>query len=363
MAKLLILNDTDKKKDIIFVICRFFSNFVHIMTNEYIKTWPDLMVGKKILYVHGFGSSGQSGTVTLLRTLLPSVTVIAPDLPIHPDEALALLHSLCDEEQPDLIIGSSMGGMFTEQLTGYDRILVNPAFNMGDTMSSHGMVGKLTFQNPRRDGIQEMVITKAIVKEYKSLPLPLPRRGDKSVWGLFGDKDPVVHTYDLFKDAYTLPLGEGRGGALIFHGEHRLIDKVVHHALIPVIRWIDDRQEGRQREIIFIDFECLHDSYMNATSSMLKAIEALLDKYDLHFVAKAPSNDPQYYNKVRDWLQEYVTVPAYDHLTFTNRPDLLYGDFYISPTPPEGTMATAIEYGSDTFKTWEEIITYFSRLS
>lgn len=332
------------------------------MANEYIKMWPDLMVGKKILYVHGFASSGQSGTVTLLRTLLPEATVVAPDLPIHPAEALDLLHRTCEEEQPDLIIGSSMGGMFAEQLYGYDRILVNPAFQMGETMGSHGMVGKLTFQNPRRDGVQEMVITKAIVKEYRDLPQPLPRRGDKAVWGLFGDNDPVVHTHDMFKDSYSLPLGEGRGGVVIFHGEHRLIDKVVHHALIPVIRWIDDRQEQRQREIIYIDFSSLHDSYMNASSSMLKAVEALLDKYDLYFYTAAPSNDPLYYNKVQDWLQQYVCVPAYNHIVFTNRPDLLYGDFLISPNPPEGSMATTIEYGSDTFKTWEEIITYFSRL-
>jgi hypothetical protein len=63
--------------------------------NEYIKTWPDIMKGKKILYVHGFASSGQSGTVTLLRTILPSATVVAPDLPIHPHEALELLQSIC----------------------------------------------------------------------------------------------------------------------------------------------------------------------------------------------------------------------------------------------------------------------------
>lgn len=331
------------------------------MANEYIKTWPDLMVGKKILYVHGFASSGQSGTVTLLRTLLPSATVVAPDLPILPADALELLHQVCEEEKPDLIIGSSMGGMFTEKLEGYDRILVNPAFQMGDTMGTHGMIGKLTFQNPRRDGIQEMVITKAIVKEYKNLPLPQPKNGDKEVWGLFGDKDPVVHTHDMFKESYSLPLEEGRGGVVIFHGEHRLIDKVVHHALIPVIRWIDDRQEQRQREIIYIDFACLHDQHMQATSSMLKAVETLLDTYDLYFVAKAPG-DAAYYKDVCDWIQEYVCVPAYNHLTFTNRPDLLYGDFLISPNPPSGSMATTIEYGSDTFKTWEEIITYFGRL-
>ena len=31
-----------------------------------------------------------------------------------------------EEEKPNLIIGSSAGGMMTEQLYGYDRILVNP---------------------------------------------------------------------------------------------------------------------------------------------------------------------------------------------------------------------------------------------
>ena len=31
--------------------------------NQYIKQFPGLFAGKTILYVHGFGSSGQSGTV------------------------------------------------------------------------------------------------------------------------------------------------------------------------------------------------------------------------------------------------------------------------------------------------------------
>lgn len=323
------------------------------------KKWPDLMAGKKILYVHGFASSGQSGTVTLLRTLLPSASVVAPDLPIHPQEAMDLLHATCEAEKPDLIIGSSMGGMMTEMLYGYDRIVVNPAFQMGETMGSHGMIGKLTFQNPRRDGIQEMVITKAIVKEYRELTeqcFGTPEAEDKGTcYGLFGDKDPIVHTRDIFLEHY-------RNG-IWFHGEHRLIDKVVHHSLIPVVRWIDDRQEGRQREVVYVDFECLHDAYMNASSSMHKAIEALLDRYTLYFVAPAPTNDAALYGRVTDWLTEYVGVPAFNHTIFTNTPELLYGDYFISPCPPADGMATNIEYGSDTFKTWEEVMTYFSRLS
>ena len=101
--------------------------------NQYIKQFPELMKGKKILYVHGFGSSGQSGTVTRIREVLPNATVVAPDLPVEPTEAMTLLRQVCDKEKPDLIIGTSMGGMYTEMLRGYDRIMVNPALEMGET--------------------------------------------------------------------------------------------------------------------------------------------------------------------------------------------------------------------------------------
>ena len=70
---------------------------------------------------------------------MPRATVVARDIPLHPAEAMEMLHRMCAEERPDLIVGSSMGGMYAEQLRGYDRILVNPAFEMGDTMGKHGM--------------------------------------------------------------------------------------------------------------------------------------------------------------------------------------------------------------------------------
>ena len=41
----------------------------------------------KLIYFHGFASSGASGTVELLRKMLPSAQVIAPDIPVDPLEA------------------------------------------------------------------------------------------------------------------------------------------------------------------------------------------------------------------------------------------------------------------------------------
>lgn len=70
------------------------------MENPYIKQYPGLMKGKKIMYVHGFGSSARSGTVTRLREMLPEANVVAFDLPVDPHEAIALLHRKQEEEQP-----------------------------------------------------------------------------------------------------------------------------------------------------------------------------------------------------------------------------------------------------------------------
>ena len=67
-------------------------------TNSYIKQYPDLMAGKKIMYVHGFASSAQSGTVKRLRTMFPQTTIIAEDIPVHPAEGFAMLSELAQRE-------------------------------------------------------------------------------------------------------------------------------------------------------------------------------------------------------------------------------------------------------------------------
>ena len=67
---------------------------------------PELMAGKKILYIHGFASAGSTGTAERLRILMPQATVISPDVPVQPLEALDTLKALCDKERPDLIVGS-----------------------------------------------------------------------------------------------------------------------------------------------------------------------------------------------------------------------------------------------------------------
>lgn len=332
------------------------------MENNYAIQFPEIMKGKKILYVHGFSSSGQSGTVVKIREMLPGATVVAPDLPLHPAEAMDLLHHTCETENPDLIIGTSMGGMYAEMLYGYDRILVNPAFQMGDTMLKHGMLGKNTFLNPRQDGVQEFIVTKALVEEYKEITAKCfagvtDEESRDRVYGLFGDEDPVVHTRDLFSQHYR--------NAISFHGEHRMNDKILLHSVLPVVQWIDDRQEHRERPIIYVSIDTLRDARGNQMSSAMKAFRYLFEHYAMYIVAPSPAYNPEYIAEVMRWTEDVVNVPAWQHLVFTNRKDLIYGDYLIDPSDEYGAadfMGTLIKFGSDTFKTWEEIIEFFSRL-
>ena len=328
------------------------------MENQYKKTFPNLMVGKKIIYVHGFMSAGSTHTAQILRDYMPQATVIAPDLPIHPEEAMELLRNLVKTENPDLIIGTSMGGMYTEMLYGVDRICVNPAFQMGSTITESNMMGKQVYQNERQDGEKEVIVTNALVKEYKEMTeqcfAQVTEEEQLKVFGLFGDEDPIVHTFDLFSEHYTQ--------AIHFHGEHRLIEKAIFHYLMPVIRWIDDRQEGRERRTVLISQDTLADGYGKPKSSLHKAYELLLDNYNVYFVSPAPTNNPSVITEQQAWIEETFSAPAWNHAIFTNQPQLLYGDYFISSTEQPDFLGTVLRFGSDEFKTWEEIITYFERL-
>ena len=208
---------------------------------EFLRQFP-YFSGKKVLYVHGFGSSGQSNTPRLLQQMMPEAQVLAPDLPIHPQQALDMLKNLVAEEQPSVIIGTSMGGMYAEMLRGVDRVLVNPAFNLHETLRTNVGLGKVTFFNPRRDGVQEFMLTKGLLEEYKEITLQNFHGADdeeeqQHVFGLFGTRDEMVHTEPLFREHYR--------HAIPFDGEHRLNDHVLLHSLMSAVEESDRRSLSR----------------------------------------------------------------------------------------------------------------------
>ena len=185
---------------------------------------------KKLIYFHGFGSSGASGTVGTLRNLLPEFEIIAPDIPVDPVEALPYLKQLCADEQPDIVVGTSMGGMYAQQMRGFVRICVNPALTMS-TMSSVLKTGTFQFFNRRKDNQKTFRITRDIIQHHNQMERhqfdDITDWDREHCYGLFGINDTMVKTYDLFHKHYP--------HASRFEGEHRLNEKVIKKVLIPLI--------------------------------------------------------------------------------------------------------------------------------
>lgn len=187
----------------------------------------------KIVYFHGFGSSHASGTVEILRRELPNDEVVAPDIPVDPVEALPYLKELCEQEQPDLIIGTSMGGMYAQQMRSFKRILVNPAFTMS-TMSKTFRTGEYHFFSGRYDGAKTFKITKDIIQHHNQMERQqfknISSEEKETCWCLVGLRDTsVTNAESLFKKNYLAD------HVIRFDGEHQLNDKVIKKVLIPLV--------------------------------------------------------------------------------------------------------------------------------
>lgn len=324
----------------------------------------------KILYIHGFLSSGASGTAKILRSALPDDTILSPDVPIHPDEAIRFLRQYANDEQPQLIIGSSMGGMYAEQLYGFYRILVNPAFEIDKTLMKTFGAGRHAMLSPRQDGVQDILVNKAYVKEFSEVlegAFSQASSNDEQdkVVGLFGRKDPLVHTRPIFQRHYTLDIP--------FMGEHRLNEHIVKHTLLPVINKMKDRILNRQRPILYIALDhCVYDHDSGKLKANVQhAFEILAQRYDTYLVAN-PFSDSDLLNLQEDDLAGWVEtieielgVLAHRHIIFTPRPELLYGDYFIMREWQYKTdlfLGTTLHYGSPDLKDWDHILTYFDRL-
>ena len=187
----------------------------------------------KLVYFHGFASSGASGTVQLLRKIFPSAQVVAPDIPVDPEEALPMLQKLVQAEQPDVIVGTSMGGMYAQQMHGFLRICVNPSFRISTSKLLHTGVHK--WLNGRKNHEKEFRITADIIKRYNQMERKqfdgITPDDRELCYGLFGINDTSVNpinAYNTFTKYYT--------HAERFEGEHQLSDKVIHKVLLPLLK-------------------------------------------------------------------------------------------------------------------------------
>ncbi|MCR5680455.1 MAG: hypothetical protein K6G08_09650 [Prevotella sp.] len=163
----------------------------------------------KVLFLHGFYASGQCVPAVALREAFEDkAEVLTPDLPLHPLEALDAIRALCEQEQPDLLVGNSCGSFYGQMIAaerGLPALLGNPYFRMTEFLGPR--MGPQRYKSPRKNGRQDFVIDEWLIREFANLEArqfdtPHPCRA--SVWGLFGDRDTLAHFEPLFLAHYTV---------------------------------------------------------------------------------------------------------------------------------------------------------------
>ena len=153
------------------------------------------MMAQKILFLHGFFASGACVPALALKDYFNGkATVLTPDLPLHPREALDFIRRLCEQEKPDILLG-------------------NPYFEMTRFLIER--IGSHEYKSPRANGNQQLVIDLALIDEFAGLQQHqwdyCQTASQKNIWGIFGENDHLAHFEPLFlkhyKYAYHFPGG------------------------------------------------------------------------------------------------------------------------------------------------------------
>ena len=200
----------------------------------------------KVIYLHGLGSSGSSTTAQRLRRALPHQDVISPDIPVQPEFAIQALKRLATTMGPDdIVVGTSMGGMYAQLFRGWNRILINPSFHTSVHLSEK--VGqRCPFHNSREDGAKDYEVTDKLVKKFQNMEARqfdpkfgiLSKRPDnkKQVQAFFGTEDTVVNCKSEYLEHYSQ--------ATDFQGGHCLDPETTLKLVIPAIKALLPEGEG-----------------------------------------------------------------------------------------------------------------------
>ena len=144
---------------------------------------------------------------------------------------------MCREEQVDIVVGTSMGGMYAQQMYGLPRIIVNPGFHVSELLIKE--LGneksiRLPFFSQRQDGAIYFVVDAQLIREFQEMEahqfegVATDTTPADHIYALFGNQDEVVNC----EEEYHLRC---RGIIEHFNGGHRLNEDVIRSHIIPRI--------------------------------------------------------------------------------------------------------------------------------
>lgn len=225
---------------------RLLTNQISKLRSEAERKKMEAQPQYRILFLHGFTSSGECEIATTLGSELEYLAeIVSPDLPLNPHAAMDMLLELYDSEAFDVIVGSSCGAFYAQQLvrlTGVPAILINPFFMMSEFLKPR--IGIHDYKSPRKDGVQKFEITPELISSFEEMERHqfdcYDEFNSTRVWGMFGSMDKIARFRPLFEKYYQLSYD--------FDGPHTMTADNVRNDLAPVVRqMLKDVRPSRDR--------------------------------------------------------------------------------------------------------------------
>lgn len=142
----------------------------------------------RIIYLHGLGSSGQSSTAIQLADA--GLNISAPDYAPHNyQQSISQLKELIEQEAPQLIAGTSMGGYYAlkmAELTGLPCIAINACYQPDVSLRKY-------LQTPAEDFANggQINITQNMLSAFR--PLSAAVQPSSIIIGLQDDSIPPAY--------------------------------------------------------------------------------------------------------------------------------------------------------------------------
>lgn len=136
------------------------------------------------IYIHGYLSGGNSSTGAKLRKDKGhQFNILTPEVNGDPVHSLQVINELIKETKPAIIIGSSMGGLYTLACDSGKTplLLVNPLLTPVETITEHFLNKTFPYHSPRLDGATEATITDRELAEFAKLEAQIPALIDAKI--------------------------------------------------------------------------------------------------------------------------------------------------------------------------------------
>jgi len=177
-----------------------------------------------IIYIHGFGSSGEGSKAKALRPFFAHEGYVSPSLPTNPKLAISTLSDLIEHfsrHETVSLIGSSLGGFYALHLAhkyGLKAVLINPALRPYDTLEEALGEGKNYYDE---SGFEWNRSHLELLLSLRPATLPV-----KNLLVLLQKGDEVLDYRDALETLSEASLIVEEGGTHSFEGIERHISTI-----------------------------------------------------------------------------------------------------------------------------------------